>query len=358
MAVFIPGVPVETADPQITVEGLPPGAHNFRLVVADEDGNLSEAAFARITVNPKDERIDPKVIRVEKLAQPFDADHDPIGKELWVSANEPATAAGSGAFAMAISLADGKLAGSVAVPARAGDIAVSRTADRRVGLVANPGARAATVIGLGQRERLKVFQLKDDPDGVAVSPDGTRGLVAIPATGQVIVLDLIEFRVLGELEVGRLPSKIRLAQAGKLAFVNCLGTGEIVGIDVRKPAVVGRFAVGGGGQSLPVQFTATEAGFPVWTADQQAAMASFSASASKVRDIRLDLRPGAVAADEGGKRAFLAGPESDRLAICSADSDQAVFAQMPAPAGGYKSVAALRDGSLAATIPYAPAMAA
>jgi hypothetical protein len=35
MAIFTPGAPVETAEPFIPVEALPPGAHTFSLVVVD-----------------------------------------------------------------------------------------------------------------------------------------------------------------------------------------------------------------------------------------------------------------------------------------------------------------------------------
>lgn len=350
MATFTPGISVETPDPFIPVEGLPPGSHTFRLVVVDESGNVSLPADAKVVVKQPDERVDPKVTLVRKLASPVDADHDPFGKELWVSANGPATAPAASAFAQAISLPEGRVVASVSIPARAGDIAVSRSADRRVGLVANPGARSATLISLSQREVLRVFQLKADPDGVAVTEDGTRGLVAIPATGQVIVLDLVEMRVLGELEVGRLPSKFRLAQQSRLAFVNCLGTGEIVGIDIRKPAVVGRFAVGGSADSRPVQFTVGESGFPVWTANQSAASASNALSATKIHDIGLDFKPGCVASDAAGKRAYLAGPDSGRLAFIEAEADKARFQDLIAPGAGYKGVATTREGNLVGVV--------
>ena len=351
MATFTPGNPIETADPFIPVEGLPVGAHTFQLVVVDDSGNPSLPAFVKVEVNKADDgRVDPKVTLVRKLATPVDADHDPFGKELWVSANGPINAPAPTAFAQAISLEERRVVASVPIPARAGDIAVSRNPDRRVGLVANPGARSATVISLSQREVLHVFQLKADPDGVAVTADGTRGLAAIPATGQVIVFDLVEFRVLGELEVGRLPSKFRLAQQSRLAFVNCLGTGEIVGIDIRKPAVVGRFPVGGGAGSQPVQFTVTEGGFPVWTANQAAASATEALSAAKIHDIPLDFKPGCIATDAEGKRAYLAGPDSERLAFIESGVGEAKFQRLIAPCTGYKGVAATREGNLVGVV--------
>jgi hypothetical protein len=162
----------------------------------------------------------------------------------------------------------------------------------------------------------------------------------------VIVFDLVEFRVLGELEIGPLVSKFRLAQQSRLAFVNCIGTGDIVGIDIRKPAVVGRFKLEGGPDAVPVQFTVTESGFPIWTANQGMGAAGLALSASKIGDIPLELKPAGVAADEGGKRAFLVGPESDRLALTSADGEKARHFPLIAPGGAYKGVAATRDGNL------------
>jgi len=289
----------------------------------------------------------PNVLTVPKLSAPVDADFDPFGKEIWVTGNSTVTAAAAVSYAAAVSL-DGKIAGMVAVGHSAGDISVSRNADRRVGLVANLGSSSVTLISLPDRKVLHVFQLKADPDGVAVTPDGTRGAVAIPATGQVVVLDLLGMQSVGELQVGRLPSKLVLAQAGKLAFVNCLGTGTIVGIDLRKPAIVGSFAVGGGELSQPVQMTATPAGFPVWSANAGSSSASEALSATKVTDIKLDFKPGAVAADDAAKRAYLVGPASDILAVIESGAADAKPFQMIAPGGAYKSVSALTDARLLA----------
>ena len=169
MATFTPGNPIETSVPTIPVEGLAPGSHVFRLVVVDEGGNESLPAFAKVNVNPPDERIEPKVDFIRKLAEPVDADHDPFGKEIWVSANLQ-----EAAFAQAVSLPERRLAASVKLPGRAGDIAVSRNPDRRIGLVACLGASSVAVIGLAQREVLNIFRVKADPDGVAVTEDGTR----------------------------------------------------------------------------------------------------------------------------------------------------------------------------------------
>jgi DNA-binding beta-propeller fold protein YncE len=303
-----------------------------------------------VEVTRRNELVEPRVTRVRKLASPVDADHDPFGKELWVSANAPSLAAAPTAAAIAISLPEGRVAATVQIPFMAGDIAVSRNPDRRVGLVANLGIRSATLIDLAERKILFTFRLKDDADGVAVSPDGTRGVVAIPSTGQVVVLDLVERRALAEIEVGRAPSKLRIAQEGRIAFVNCLGDGTMVGIDLRRFTVVGRFPVGGSEAFAPVQFTVTPAGFPVWSANQAAASASAALSANRVTDIPLRFKPAAIAADENGKRAYLVGPDLDAMAFAEADAGEAKLARMPALGGSYKSVAVTRDGRFLAVV--------
>lgn len=352
MAIFTPGAPVETTDPFIPVEALPPGGHTFRLVVVDESGNESLPAFARLEVTRKGGLVDPKVTTVRKLASPADADHDVFGKELWVSANGPVNAPNATAFAVAISLPEGEVVASVPIPARAGDIAVSRDPDRRVALVANLGARSVALISLKDRKVEFIFRLKDDADGVAVSPDGKIGAVAIPSTGQVIVLDLAEHAVLAEIQAGRSPSKVKIAQQGRIAFVNCVGDGNIAGIDLRRFTIVGRFPAGGSEISAPVDFTVTAAGFPVWTANTGArngnGSASAALSATRINDIPLKFRPASVAADEDGKRGYLVGPADDALAFTEADAGEAKVSAMPAPAGGYRSLAATRDAAFLA----------
>jgi DNA-binding beta-propeller fold protein YncE len=354
MAIFTPGAPVETTDPFIPVEALPPGGHTFRLVVVDEAGNESLPAFARLEVTRKDGLVDPKVTTVQKLASPADADHDAFGKELWVSANGPVSAANAAAFAIAISLPEGEVIATVPIPARAGDIAVSRNPDRRVALVANAGARSVTLVSIADRKVEFVFRLKDDADGVAVTPDGKVGVVAVPSTGQVIVLDLGEHAVLAEIDVGRSPSKVKIAQQGRIAFVNCVGDGNIAGIDLRRFTIVGRFLAGGSEISAPVDFTVTAAGFPAWTANAGSrngnGSASAALSATRVNDIPLKFRPASVAADEEGKRGYLVGPEADALAFTEADAQEAKTLGMPANAGGYRSLAATRDAAFLAVV--------
>ena len=350
MATFTPGTPVETPDAFIPVEALPPGKHTFSLVVVDEVGNESAPALASLEVTQKAVLVDPKNTTVQKLAAPADADHDPFGNELWVSANASVDAPTAGAAAIAIALPEGRIAGTVQMQAQAGDIAVSRNSDRRVGLVANVGARSVTLISLAERKIIFIFRLKDDVDGVAVTPDGTHGVAAIPATGQVIVFDLVQLVVLAEIQVGKAPSKIRIAQQGRIAFVNCVGDGNIVGIDLKKFTVVGRFLVGGAETSAPSQFTVTPAGFPVWSANPGSATASDTLSATKVHDLLLKFKPQGVAADEGGKRAFLVGPEADILAFADAEAAEAKSLRMPAPGGGYKSVASTREGTCLAVV--------
>lgn len=55
MAVFKPNVPIAQRDPQIQVEVTPTaplavGSHRFQLIVVDDSGNLSTAAFLDVVV--------------------------------------------------------------------------------------------------------------------------------------------------------------------------------------------------------------------------------------------------------------------------------------------------------------------
>ena len=55
MARFEVNVPIETAEPNVTVDVTPnapllPGRHRFELVVTDDSGNASEAAFLVVIV--------------------------------------------------------------------------------------------------------------------------------------------------------------------------------------------------------------------------------------------------------------------------------------------------------------------
>ena len=50
MPVFKANVPITTDTPTIEVEGVPPGAHRFQLIVVDDSGNRSQPDTAVVTV--------------------------------------------------------------------------------------------------------------------------------------------------------------------------------------------------------------------------------------------------------------------------------------------------------------------
>jgi hypothetical protein len=61
MAEFVPGTPVVTREPVVTVDaGLRPGRHVFRLVVVDDNGQQSAPDERIVTVN-RTRPVDPTI---------------------------------------------------------------------------------------------------------------------------------------------------------------------------------------------------------------------------------------------------------------------------------------------------------
>ncbi len=286
----------------------------------------------------------PRFTVTRKLPTPVDADHDSVGKALWVSGPAPVGADLSSSV-YSLSLPDGVLQAKISVGSTTGDLAVSRSVELRVGMVAHPSNATVTIFSLSPPKLLASISLKSNPDGVAVSQDGTRGLVAMPATGQVAVIDMQAMKILASINVGRLPSKVEFAQNGRLAFVNCAGEGAMVGIDVRNLKTTGRFQVGGATTSNPVQFSVTPTGFPVWSANAGNGTVSLATSATKVGTVDIGLKAACLASDEAAKSAFAAGPSDIVLVRISGSGLKINSVPMPAPGGGFHSLAVTKDGS-------------
>jgi YVTN family beta-propeller protein len=141
--------------------------------------------------------------------------------------------------------ATGRAVGSpVAVPDEPESIAITPNGRRAV--VVGDGFGNVTVIDTATRTPVKSFDLESAVGMVAISPDGQRAYAALESEGKIAVIDPETAKSLGSFPVGAQPRSVAFSPDGSEAYVG-LGTGEIVVVDtatekvVAKPIPIGGF---------------------------------------------------------------------------------------------------------------------
>lgn len=83
-----------------------------------------------------------------------------------------------------------------------------------------------------------------EPEGIAVSPDGSEVWASHRVEGLVTVIDAATREVKGTLRVGDVAIRVQLTPDGRLALVTDPSTGELIAIDRAKREVVRRIVLG------------------------------------------------------------------------------------------------------------------
>ena len=82
-----------------------------------------------------------------------------------------------------------------------------------------------------------------EPEGVAVSPDGTRAIVTSESTNMLHIIAIPEHTVVNSILVGARPRSVTFSANGKLAYATSEIGGEVKKIDVASGTILGKTAL-------------------------------------------------------------------------------------------------------------------
>jgi YVTN family beta-propeller protein len=142
-----------------------------------------------------------------------------------------------------------------------GSCAVAIAADESQLYVANSGSASLSVIDLrsGSASRVPVGE---DPEGLALSPDGRTLWVAVAGSGSVVVLDAAADRALDTLAAGRRPVSVAFTPDGRLALVTDAEGNDVAVFDAGARRQLVRIATG----EMPVSVLVEPDGRYAWVA--------------------------------------------------------------------------------------------
>ena len=283
MALFTPGVAVESADPVVTVDQLSPGTHRFRLEVEDDAGNRSAPDEVTVVVRAAVPVIDgvrpgfgawtDDVVVLGRGFDPtpqknevfFNGVHTPVAdgtaNELLVRVPEPATT------------------GPVVVRNAAGEAASPRpfiipiafdmplNGIRPTDLAAEPGRNeiwvvheiAGTAAAVGvvamlspkSRATIATVQAQVGAHEIAIGAPapGQAAAVSNAGAGTLTIIDVESRRVRSHVRVNQNPRGVAIRPDGGVAYVVCAGAeparpGFVFVIDLASARVIARIEVG------------------------------------------------------------------------------------------------------------------
>ncbi|MBI4469096.1 MAG: YncE family protein, partial [Acidobacteria bacterium] len=107
------------------------------------------------------------------------------------------------------------------------------SADDRVLVVANPDNDSVSIfdVSLDENRRLSTVSVQNEPNGVAILPNGSRAYAANTVTGTVSVIDTVPGRLVTNINVGTEPYGLALTPNGRKLYVTNARSNSISVID-------------------------------------------------------------------------------------------------------------------------------
>lgn len=194
----------------------------------------------------------------------------------------------------------------------------------------------ATVIGTP-------ITVGDEPQGIAVSPDGSRAYVPNFNDGTVSVIDLVNGRTIGTIAVGSYPSAVAVSPNRPRAYVTNYVDGTVLVIDTATNKTVGTpIRVGTG----PIGIALNPNGSRIYVTNFTGTVSVIDGATNKVvgSPIRVGSYPRGVAVSPDGSRVFVANFNGASVSVIDTAANQTVGAAIAV--GNYpQGVAVSPDGS-------------
>jgi YVTN family beta-propeller protein len=193
--------------------------------------------------------------------------------------------------------------------------------------VANLGANTVSVLDTGTRDVVETVPVGDNPDGVAVSPDGTRVYVTNFVSGTLTIIDAASNTVVTTIPVGDGPVGVAVSPDGASAYVANRGADAVAVVDTASATVRSVVPVGDGPDAIAV----TPDGRTAYVTNSFTGMPGhvsvLDLGSGAVRGTVLVHRaPNRVALSPDGRRAYVTNFRAWNLSIIDTATDAVVNA--------------------------------
>jgi uncharacterized protein (TIGR03437 family) len=162
------------------------------------------------------------------------------------------------------------------------------------------------------------------PSGIAITPDGTRAYVTKDNANAVAVIDTSSNTVIATMNAGTAPGGVAIAPDGKHAYVASVGTNSVLVIDTSSNAVTATVALG----TDPVGVAVTPDGARVYVLDAAGNLSVIATSSNSVAaTVTLpgnEISPFGLALSPDGTRAYVTRFAANTVAVIDTSSNTVV----------------------------------
>ena len=185
--------------------------------------------------------------------------------------------------------------------------------------VANSGSGTVSVIDTATDAVVATVTVGTSPDGVAVSPDGSRVYVASSGRGTVSVIDTATDTVAGTVNVGTFPVGVAVSPDGSRVYVANLGSGTVSVIDTATDTVAGTVNVG----TSPVGVAVSPDGSRVYVANENSDTVSVidTATDTVAGTVNVGTFPVGVAVSPDGSQVYVADDVGNTVSVIDTATD-------------------------------------
>jgi YVTN family beta-propeller protein len=181
--------------------------------------------------------------------------------------------------------------------------------------------KSLIVMDIGTGMVLANVPVGDEPEGVAVSPDGKLVYVTVEGDNVLVAVDPVTFAVIKRIPVGKRPRSVAFAKDGAHAYVTGENDASLTLIDVARQTVVQTVKVPGAG-ARPMGVAVSPDGKHVYvTTGRGGQLVAFDAATlAPQKSVAVGQRPWGVAVSPDGRLVYTANGPSDDISVVDAAS--------------------------------------
>lgn len=168
--------------------------------------------------------------------------------------------------------------------------------------------------------RLAEIPVGDEPEGIALGPDGARAYVAIEGENRLAVIDTGAARVIGSVPVGQRPRSVAVSRDGARVYVSNELDGTLSIVDSRTLKVARTVKMpAAGARPMGLAVSPSDAVVYVTTGRGGDLVAVDPRSGTVKGSVHVGPRPWGVAVSPDGRFVFTANGPSDDVSVVAAD---------------------------------------
>jgi YVTN family beta-propeller protein len=190
--------------------------------------------------------------------------------------------------------------------------------------VSNEDTKSASVVDIAKGKVEHIIPVGQEPEGVAVTPDGKQFYVTCESGGDVYAIETAGYTVVGHFKVEPRPRTVAFLPSAGIAFVPSESVGLVNVIDSNKFTPVKVITLPTGARPMSLRLGSDDRYLYVSNGRLGTVSVIDAHSYEIVTNIKVGTRPWGIALSPDGKYLFTANGPSDDISVVDLKSNQEI----------------------------------